>query len=103
VSRTRLVVLAACDTGNGYVSDSDGVQSLARPFLAAGVPSVVATLNPVHDLATKTLLTVFHRRFRSGASAAEAMRQAQLSLLYGPDAALRSPMYWAPFQVLGAS
>ena len=39
--RTRLVVLAACRTAAGVVSRSEGALSLARPFLAAGVPNVM--------------------------------------------------------------
>ena len=44
LDKTRLVVLAACDTGEEYIPGSEGATSLARAFLAAGVPTVVASL-----------------------------------------------------------
>src|SRR5215218_4098707 len=44
LERTRLVVLAACSTARARISPGEGVLGLARPFLAAGVPSVVASL-----------------------------------------------------------
>ena len=47
--RTRLVVLASCGSHAGPVSESEGSLSLARSFLAAGVPSVVGSLWRVDD------------------------------------------------------
>ncbi len=47
--RTQLVVLAACRTSTGRIRRGEGVLSLARPFIAAGVPTVVATLWDVDD------------------------------------------------------
>src|SRR5262249_35433356 len=47
--RTQVLVLAACRTSGGRVRRGEGVLSLARPFLAAGVPTVVASLWDVDD------------------------------------------------------
>src|SRR4029077_2092594 len=50
--RTRLAVLASCSTASGQVSRTEGVESLARPFLAAGLPSVIGSLWNVDDEGT---------------------------------------------------
>jgi len=96
-------VLAACETGNQYVPGSEGVTSLARAFLAAGVPTVVASLWSVDDRTTADLLDAFHRRLWDGEDPVDALREAQLGMLRGTDAAGRSPRAWAAFEVIGAS
>lgn len=100
---TRLVVLAACDTGNEYVPGGEGITSLARAFLAAGVPTVVASLWSVDDEATAQLFKVFHRNLLAGGDPVEALRAAQLEMLRSPDKKYRSPGAWAAFEVIGAS
>jgi CHAT domain-containing protein len=101
LGETRLVVLAACDTA-GPMPDSAGVASLARAFLAAGVPAVVASLWSVDDRATATLFQSFYRELRGGADPATALRDAQLALLRGTGPE-RSPAAWGAFEVLGGS
>ena len=59
--RTRLVVLAACRTAAGVVSRREGALSLARPFLAAGVPNVIASLWDVDDALSRRFFVAFHR------------------------------------------
>ncbi len=103
LSKTRLVVLAACETGNQYVPGSEGVTSLARAFLAAGVPTVVASLWSVADRPTADLFDVFHRHLWNGATAVDALRQAQLGMIRGGNPGNRSPRAWAAFEVIGAS
>src|SRR5258708_38368238 len=76
---TNLVVLAACDTASGPYSRSEGVLSLAKPFLKAGVPSIVATLWPVDDHAAGRLVTTFFRALLSGRDAAAALQAAPLA------------------------
>ena len=100
---SRLVVLAGCDTGSGRSSSSDGLQSIARSFLAAGVPAVVASTAPVNDAAAGPFFLEVHRRFLRGEPIAQALRDAQLTFLRSPNATLRFPASWAQFQVLGAS
>jgi CHAT domain-containing protein len=103
LQKTRLVVLAACDTGNEYVPGSEGATSLARAFLAAGVPTVVASLWDVGDRPTAKLSDAFHRNLLAGDDPMEALRKAQLALLHGGDEAIRSPAAWGAFEVFGAS
>jgi CHAT domain-containing protein len=92
---TRLVVLAACDTGAGAVRRGEGVLTLARAFLAAGVPTVVASLWNLDDRAGRLLFEKFHASIREGASSSQALRTAQLALLNGSDATLQVPSQWA--------
>ena len=99
----RLVVLAACGTAAGPIERGEGVLNLARPFMAAGVPSVVAALWDVDDRATRRLLVAFHRDVLQGASVAEALRHSQLALLAGDDPVLRAPINWSGFVALGAA
>ena len=49
----RLAVLAACGSADGPVALGGASLSLARPFLSAGVPNVVASLWPVSDRASR--------------------------------------------------
>jgi CHAT domain-containing protein len=98
---TDLVVLAACRTGGGAIKKGEGPLSLARPFLAAGVPSVVATLWDVRDDASRALFGAFYRNLRQGYEPVFALRDAQLRLLRDPDANLQSPAAWGPFHSVG--
>jgi len=98
---TRVVVLAACSTAVGRYPESSEVADLATAFLAAGVPSVVASLWPVSDRASAALFEVFHRQLAAGEAPAEALRTAQLALRSNRDPQLNSPKSWAGFQVYG--
>lgn len=98
-----LVVLAACTTTGGTLSRSEGAISLARPFLAAGVPTVIGTLWDVADSPSKPLWLEFHRRVTAGASPAVALQQAQLWMARSPDPVLRQPSVWAAFEAIGTA
>lgn len=97
LSGTRIVVLSGCETGVGEDGGS-GPLSLARAFLVAGVPDVVASLWPIADAPSAPLMTAFHRRLLSGERPATALRGAQLELLRGKQPILRSPGVWAAFE-----
>lgn len=102
VPRTRLVILSACETGSGRSYRGEGVMSMARAFIAAGVPVVVASLWQVDSDATADLLISFHRyRKRDGLSTVAALRGAQLDMLRNPQYTRRQPYYWASFNVIG--
>jgi CHAT domain-containing protein len=98
----RLVVLAACQTAIEQQYSGEGAIGVARPFLASGVPLVVATLWPVDSSSSAQLMTRFHEhRKQDKLSTAEALQHAQLDMLNDTDARLHHPYYWAAFTVIG--
>jgi CHAT domain-containing protein len=102
-SRTRLVILSACSTAQATPVFGEGALSLARPFLAAGVPDVLGTIWDVDDGDAAALVPRFHRWLRMGIEPAEALRRAQLELKTGPDPSLRAPRAWSGFVIIGGS
>lgn len=82
VSKVRLAVLSACQTGvTDFSRVPDETVGFPTGFLQAGVPGVVSTLWPVDDLSTALLMVQFYRcHLVDGLAPAEALRQAQLWL-----------------------
>ncbi len=94
---TQLVVLSACDTGQGDVKLGQGVYGLRRALGVAGAQTVVMSLWKVNDETTHELMVDYYRRLLSG--------QGRVSALDGAMRALRDkqphPYYWAPFIAIG--
>lgn len=101
LTAVHTVVLSGCETGVGKDGGGEGPLSLARAFLVAGVPNVVASLWPITDAPSAPLMTAFHRRLRQGELPAAALRRAQLDMLRGEEPVLRSPSAWAAFEAFG--
>lgn len=101
LDRTRLVVLSGCQTGMDKYYDGEGPVGLARAFIQARVPLVVASQWPVDSDATAGLMISFHRHRMSGLSTPEALRKAQADMLRYSDETRRSPYYWAAFLCTG--
>ena len=100
--RTRLAVLSACQTGLERSYQGEGAISIARSFISAGVPVVVASLWPVDSDTTAPLMIKFHQyRKVQGLSAAEALQRAQLDMIASSDERLRKPNVWAAFVAFG--
>jgi CHAT domain-containing protein/Flp pilus assembly protein TadD len=100
--RIRLVVLSACRSGLGQYYRGEGIVSLARPFLALRVPTVVASLWSVDSEATAELMIEFHRRRTAGnQGTSDALCDAQITLAH--RASYAHPYYWAPFITLGSN
>jgi CHAT domain-containing protein/Flp pilus assembly protein TadD len=100
--RARLVVLSACETALGQYYRGEGIVSLIRPFLAARVPTVVASLWAVDSRATAELMIELHRERRANTlGAGDALRASQIKMIGSEQ--YRHPYYWAPFISVGAS
>lgn len=98
----RLVVLAACQTGVERTYRGEGAINIARPFIKAGVPLVVASLWPVESQPTSDLMISFHKYRKHGSiSTAEALRRAQLDMIASSSVNQRHPSYWASFILIG--
>jgi CHAT domain-containing protein len=92
---TKLVTLSACDTGVGEILNGEGVYGLRRAFLLAGAESVVMSLWPVSDYATREMMTSYYKGLRNGLGRSEALRQTELAMLKRKGR--RHPFYWASF------
>lgn len=100
--RTRLVVLSACQTGVERAYQGEGAIGIARSFISAGVPLIVASLWPVDSEPTADLMIKFHHyRKVKALTSTEALRSAQLELLNHSDQRNRHPYVWASFVVIG--
>lgn len=99
--QTRLMVLAACNTGVGKNMRGEGVFSLARGFAAAGIPATITNLWPVDNQTTYALTELFYRRLHDGLPADEALQQAKLDFLEQNDAEKELPYFWAAGLLIG--
>jgi len=96
---TKLVVLSACETGNGKVTNGDGVYGLRRALVIAGAESLVMTLWQVDDLATRDLMTGYYAKLQAGKNRSSALRDVQLEISAKDKYA--HPYYWASFLPAG--
>ncbi len=99
-----LIVLSACETGlgsgpRGDVPPGDDWVGLVRAFLYAGARSVVASLWPVDDLATASLMERFYAALESGQGKARSLAEAQRAMLGEREYA--SPFFWGAFRLSG--
>ncbi len=99
LNQRPLVVLSACETGLGRRAGGDEIEGMIRAFLYAGARAVTATLWEIDDPASELLVKVFYRSLLAGAPVAEALRQAQATLI--ADRGYKAPYYWAGFAVTG--
>jgi CHAT domain-containing protein/tetratricopeptide (TPR) repeat protein len=97
----ELVVLSACQTGLGKEIKGEGLIGLARGFMYAGAPRIVASLWKVDDQATSELMKRFYQGLLGPEALrpAAALRQAQLSIW--KQKRWREPYYWAAFVLQG--
>ncbi|HEY9618212.1 MAG TPA: CHAT domain-containing protein [Microcoleaceae cyanobacterium] len=134
LSQIHLVVLSACETALGG-PDQNGVEisGISSYFLTNGVATVIASLWSVSDESTSLLMQRFYGYLAQSTvekpvTKAQALRLAQLSLLYGrvmpleetraPEVSMMNkdggttavrpdsksfvqPFYWAPFILIG--
>ncbi|MEO8702785.1 MAG: CHAT domain-containing protein [Kofleriaceae bacterium] len=96
---TKLVVLSACETGVGKVTNGEGVYGLRRALVIAGAESMVMTLWQVDDNATKDLMAGYYKKLNAGRPRSSALREIQLEISAREKYA--HPYYWASFLPAG--
>ncbi|MFC2172911.1 CHAT domain-containing protein, partial [Acidobacteriota bacterium] len=104
LSGVEWAVLSACDTGVGEIKAGEGVFGLRRAFQLAGVDTLIMSLWAVKDEpARRWMKALYKARFESGMSTAEAVRNANISILMELRRKGRSthPFYWAGFVAAG--
>lgn len=96
---TKLVVLSACDTGNGKVTNGEGVYGLRRALVIAGAEGLVMSLWQVDDFATRDLMAGYYAKLKAGHPRSTALREIQKEIAANPKYA--HPYYWAAFVAAG--
>jgi len=100
--RMRIVVLSACQTGIERSYRGEGAIGLARPFMVAGVPIVIASLWPVESQASADFMISFHEhRTKDHVSTVEALHRAQLEALHNSQRGAPGGYDWAAFVAIG--
>ena len=106
LGNTDLVVLSACQSGLGDVS-AEGVFGLPRAFKKSGAGSILMSLWPVHDNATRLLMDEFYKSLLSGKTkqqslldAQTAVKRAKFTTPSGTRESGSNPKYWAAFVLL---
>lgn len=93
----ELLVLSACRTAAG---DRRAALGMAGVAVRAGARSTIASLWNLDDDSGAVLMEQFYQTLvQNRLSKAEALRQAQLSLLKNPQ--YGAPRFWAPYVLLG--
>ena len=99
LANLKLVVLSACETAvadEGLVDPSN----LARVFMRAGVPDVVASKWRVDSQASSDLMHEFYTHLLEGKPASNALKEAEHDLRSKPETS--HPYYWAAFSTFGS-
>ncbi len=95
------VTLSACDTGIVTNPSGEGISGLTRAFLYAGTPAISVTLWQVDDDAAPQITPRFFAAMKSGKTAAQALREAQLAMIRSNDPRFNHPFAWAPYVIFG--
>ncbi|MGH1335073.1 MAG: CHAT domain-containing protein [Aureispira sp.] len=99
--QANLVVLSACKTGYGRYAEGEGIISLGRSFMHAGVPSVVMTLWELNDVTSIHIMSNFYALLATGVDKDEALRQAKLQYLEDNQGLTAHPFFWASPILIG--
>ncbi len=95
-----LVVLSACNTGNGKLAKGEGTMSLARAFRHAGCPNILMSLWQADDETTEQVMNGFYKNLKAGKTKDKALQEAKLSYL-AQSSRKAFPYYWGTFVLLG--
>jgi CHAT domain-containing protein len=100
---TRLVILSACETGNGKLVRGEGIMSMNRAFAYAGCPDVIASLWKADDFSTSFLAKKIHEYLAKGLPVADAVTKAKCDYLESKEInpRMKNPAYWANLIFIG--
>jgi CHAT domain-containing protein/uncharacterized protein HemY len=96
--KSDLVVLSACETARGRVSEGEGMIGLSWALFVAGAPTIVVSQWKVDSTITSDLMLEFHRNLQTNGTKA-SLRKAMLKLTQSKQ--YNHPFYWAAFVVVG--
>ena len=75
--RIDLIVLSACNTANGRITNYEGVLGLKRAIALSGVKSAILSMWQIEDNFTKDFMYFFYSRLAESNDVAEAFFNTQ--------------------------
>jgi CHAT domain-containing protein/Tfp pilus assembly protein PilF len=99
----RLVILSACETGNGLLVNGEGIISLSRAFSYAGCKSVITSLWKADEISTSFISKRLHHYLQKGFAIDRALQQSKIDYLETNEIEERykNPAYWAHLVLIG--
>ncbi|MEJ0055607.1 MAG: CHAT domain-containing protein [Bacteroidota bacterium] len=97
LDRTDLVVLSACETGLGEISNGEGVYGLQRAFFVAGAKVLIMSMFKVVDDATQKLILNFYKKWLTTGNMRQSFVEAKKEL----RSEYPEPIYWGAFMMIG--
>jgi CHAT domain-containing protein len=97
LDKTDLVVLSACETGLGEVSNGEGVYGLQRAFLVAGAKVLIMSMFKVDDAATQKLILGFYKKWLNTGNLRQSFVESKKEL----RAEYPEPIFWGAFMMIG--
>ncbi len=96
--KAELVVLSACESGIGELSNSEGMLAISRGLQYAGVQNVVTTLFKINDKLAYELMHLFYVEILKGHSIRAALNTAKRTLSKSEHT---TEAIWASFTLIG--
>jgi CHAT domain-containing protein len=100
---TQLIVLSACNTGNGKLYPGEGIFSFNRAFATVGVPASVINLWSIESKSTYRITELFYKYLSLGMTTDNALQSAKLEFIRTSNGKHLSPYYWAAAILVGKS
>jgi len=97
----EMVTLSACNTGTGKLQKGEGIMSLARGFVYAGVPAIVMTLWEIQDKSGLEIMDAYYTYLKAGEKKDIALQRAKLDYLNNANMLKAHPYYWSSYIVSG--
>lgn len=95
-----MMVLSACNTGTGNIKNGEGIVSLSRALMLAGVRSNAVSMWPAPDLDTKEIMVDFYQMLQAGETKDYALAQAKRNYLER-NPVKSHPFFWGGFILNG--
>lgn len=99
LDHTDLVVLSACETGLGEVTQGEGVYGLQRAFIVAGAKTLIMSMFKVDDTATQKLMVNFYQNWINTGNKRQSFIDAKKQLRNEED--YKDPYFWGAFIMIG--